>query len=144
MQDRGVLTGFLVSDELPVLSSERDDSQRVFGAVVVRRDVLVVEEHAEGIPLIQRILDGAAHRSAGRQTVLVREKPGVESLHRRPAFGLAQAPVCGRSQDVQLPSLLLDTVDLEDQPHRFVGGIASRTWCKFSGGSSAWRPALCT
>ena len=70
----------LVPDEEEVLPAQGGLAQRAFRAVVVQRQSLVVDEAAEGIPLIQRVGDGLSHAAPWRVQRLLLRELGVQRL----------------------------------------------------------------
>lgn len=69
LEDGEILPGFVVADEEKIVAPEREDPERSFAHVVVERDLWIIEEDGQRLPLIERVADGLAHRREGAPPV---------------------------------------------------------------------------
>lgn len=80
---RGSDAAVVGAAEEPVLVADGDAPQGVLGGVVVNRQIAVAGVHVVGVPLIQRVGDGLAHRALGQD-----RSATLGLLDVQPGFGL--------------------------------------------------------
>jgi len=68
VEDGGRVPAVVGAAEEPVLSAESGAAQSVLGRIIVDGQVAVGRVSAKGLPLIERVGDGLAHRALGQHS----------------------------------------------------------------------------
>lgn len=124
VENRESLGRFVVAGEEPVFAAESHRAKGVFGGVVVWTQGSVIEEDGQGVPLPQRVGDGATERRFGRGLIGKRVDLHAQSEHQRAREFVAKTLACSGIERI-LAGLFLDGVDLLDERQRVRGAEVS-------------------
>lgn len=117
VENRESLGRFVVAGEEPVFAAESHRAKGVFGGVVVWTQSSVVEKDRQGVPLPQRVGDGATERRFGRGLIGKLVDLHAQSEHQRAREFVAKSLPCSGIKRI-LAGLSLDGVEFLEQRQR--------------------------